>query len=238
MRPGVRQKGKRMKTKLLDGYFIDQRKPDNFDLKKTYLGKRNGVPVECEKTLSHHPSFESASEAFVRLYQGDKTTGEYKSLVEYIDALKQANAEAVNAVQESRMEHFFMYVPKGNGVKEEHSIVDLIPVGRDNAISRKMLVQKCIETGLIRPDVKDKDRVMRDLIGNARRDPDGYTILNLSGGDGYYQLTSQYKPSLLEIQELGKYLKQEKSRIISNSRNLAHPSKLYEDYKHGRINGE
>ena len=204
----------------------------------TYQGIRKGERVECEKIISHHPTFDDASEAFLRLYQGDKTSGEYKSLVEYINALNKANSEAVNAVQESKMERFFMYVPKGTGAKEEHSIVDLIPIGRDNAISRKILIQKCVETGLVSPNAKDKDKAMRDLIGAARKDPNGYTILNLSKGDGYYQLTSQYKPSLLEIQELGKYLKQERSRIISNSCNLAHPSKLYEDYKCGRIKSE
>lgn len=226
MRPGVRQKGKRMKTKLLDGYFIDQRKPDNFDLKKTYLGKRNGVSVECEKTLSHHPTFESAAEAFVRLYQGDKTTGEYKSLVEYIEALKQANAEAVNAVQESRMEHFFMYVPKGNGVREEHSIVDLIPIGRENAIPRKMLLSLCIQNKLVE-DGASADRAMRMLIEKARLD---YTILNLSDGHGYY------RPSREDLLDLQRYIRQEEKRAKSTFKNLSMAKRLYEDYKAGRLN--
>lgn len=216
-----------MKRNLLDGYFIDQR-GQNFTLKKTYPGKRNGVSVECEKTLSHHQTFESASEAFLRLYQGDKTTGEYKSLVEYIDALKQANVEAVNAVQESKMEHFFMYTPQGTGVKKEHSIVDLIPIGRDNAISRQMLVQLCIQNGLIEKDT-DGDRSMRKLIEKARLD---YTILNLSDGHGYY------RPSREDLQDLQRYIRQEEKRAKSTFKNLSMAKRLYEDYKYGRINGE
>lgn len=215
-----------MRTELLEGYFIDHRKPNNFDLKKKYQGKRGGVSAECEKTLSHHPTFESAAEAFVRLYQGDKTTGEYKSLVEYIDALKQANAEAVNAVQESKMEHFFMYVPKGNGEKAEHSIVDLIPVGRDNAISRKMLLCLCIQNNIIENST-DADRAMRNLIKKARLD---YTILNLSDGHGYY------RPSMDDLQDLQKYIRQEENRGKATFKNIALAKRLYEDYKAGRLN--
>lgn len=214
-----------MKTDITDGYFIEQRKPNSFALKRKYHGTRNGSETECEKILSHHPTFESAAEAFLRLYQGDKTNKEYKSLVEYIDALKKANSDAVKAVQESRMEHFFLYVPQGNGEKVEHSIVDLIPVGRENAISRELLVRLCIQNGLVK-DNKYADRSMRKLIEKSRVD---FTILNLSDGYGYY------RPSSDDLKDLQRYIRQEEKRAKSTFKNLSMAKKLYEDYKVGRL---
>ena len=226
-----------MTTELLDGYFIYQRKTDGFVLKRRYPGKRKGVPAECEKVISHHTSFEDAAERFLSLFQSENADGEYKSVLEYINALKKANSEAVEAIHESRMEHFFMYVPKGTGVKEKPSIVDLIPVGRENAISRELLIQKCVDAGLVGANLtpKSKDRAMRELVKEARQHPNGYTIINLSCGMGYYQLTSQHKASLLEIHDLQKYIKQEEKRAKSTFKNISMAKRLYEDYKHGRI---
>lgn len=227
MRPRVRQKGKRMKTKLLDGYFIDQRKPDNFDLKKTYLGKRNGIPAECEKTLSHHPSFESAAEAFVRLYQGDKTTGEYKSLVEYIDALKQANAEAVNAVQESKMQHFFMYVPKGNGVQADNRVDDFVSLllwGEENAIGRKLLVAKAVNAGLIPESIKDKDRAMRILYEKAKLD---YAICHTKNG--------YFRPLPKDRDALDACIEEDDKKALSILRGNSMRKKLKADFDAGRL---
>ena len=41
-----------------------------------------------------------------------------------------------------------MYVPKAKGVQQDITIVDLIPTGKENAISRKLLVALCLEHGL------------------------------------------------------------------------------------------
>lgn len=215
-----------MKTYLLGGFFVEQRN-DNFTLKKTYPGIRGGQKVECEKILSHHPTFESAAEAFLRLYQGDKTNNEFKSLKEYIKALNKANAEAIAAVKESKMERFYINVPVGRGqTKDANTIVSLIPVGRENAISRKVLLQLCVGHGLINKDLKDKDRVMRELIQKARID---YTILNLSDGNGYYRVSRD------DLQDLQRYIRQEEKRAKSTFKNLSMAKKLYEDYKSGRL---
>ena len=214
-----------MTTELLDGYFIYQRKTDGFVLKRRYPGKRKGVPAECEKVISHHTSFEDAAERFLSLFQSENADGEYKSVLEYINALKKANSEAVEAIHESRMEHFFMYVPKGNGVKEEHSIVDLIPIGRENAIPRKILLSLCIQNKIVE-DGASADRAMRMLIEKARID---YTILNLSDGHGYY------RPSKDDLMDLQRYIRQEEKRAKSTFKNISMAKRLYEDYKHGRF---
>ena len=214
-----------MTTELLDGYFIYQRKTDGFVLKRRYPGKRKGVPAECEKVISHHTSFEDAAERFLSLFQSENADGEYKSVLEYINALKKANSEAVEAIHESRMEHFFMYVPKGNGVKEEHSIVDLIPIGRENAIPRKILLSLCIQNKIVE-DGASADRAMRMLIEKARID---YTILNLPDGHGYY------RPSKDDLMDLQRYIRQEEKRAKSTFKNISMAKRLYEDYKHGRF---
>ena len=217
-----------MKIELLDDYFIDTNKPNSFILKKRYIGKRNGMEAVCDKTVSFHTTFEDASERFLSLYKGDKTDDRFISMTEYINAVREENRKAVEAVQESRMEHFFLYVPTGTGQKQEHSIVELIPVGSGNAISRNLLVQLCVQNGLIDESlsVSGKDRLMRRLIEHARID---YTILNLSDGRGYY------RPSKEDLMELQKYIRQEESRAKSTFKNLSMAKKLYEDYKTGRL---
>lgn len=65
------------------------------------------------------------------------------------------------------------------------SIIDLIPIGKENAISRKMLTAKCVGCGLIADSIKDKDRQMRHLIEIARKSTNT-AILNNSDGEGYF----------------------------------------------------
>ena len=79
------------------------------------------------------------------------------------------------------MNSFHIYQKQTTG-KPVITVADLIPVGRDNAISRKSLVSLCVEHELIEDSVKDKDRAMRLLIQKDRKD---FVILNLSNGDGY-----------------------------------------------------
>ena len=66
------------------------------------------------------------------------------------------------------MQKFDLYTKKA---KEERpqtvSIIDFIPVGRENAISRKMLIAKCVDAGLIDKNTSDKDRAMRRLVEKA-----------------------------------------------------------------------
>lgn len=60
------------------------------------------------------------------------------------------------------------------------NIIDYIPFGHENAITRKQLEQ------LTRPD-----RSMRDLIKIARRD---YAIMNLQDGKGYFRPLPEERP--------------------------------------------
>ena len=46
----------------------------------------------------------------------------------------------------------------------EVNIAELIPIGRDNAISRNDLTEKCVMFGLIDRNASDKDSEMRRLI--------------------------------------------------------------------------
>lgn len=119
-------------------------------------------------------------------------------------------------------------------IKQELSIVEFIPTGRDNAISRKILTQLCIKNGLIDVRTKDPDRRMRLLVEKARMD---YTILNLSDGSGYYKLTSETKASLDELQDLQRYIRQEESRAKATFKNLSMAKSLYEDYRSDRLGG-
>ena len=217
-----------MRTDLLGGYFIEQKKADSFVLKEEYSGKRNGKEVMCDRVRGYHPTFEDAAKRFLELYAGDKTDKAYTSLLEYINDLKKVNSEAVNAVQESMMQRFVMYVPTGDGPKDEHSIIDLIPVGRDNAISRKLLVQLCVNNGLIdgNRSPASQDRQMRKLIEKARLD---YVILNLSDGNGYYRVSRE------DLQDLQRYIRQGENRAKSTFRSLTMAKKMYEDLKAGRL---
>lgn len=107
---------------------------------------------------------------------------------------------------------------------EQLGIADLIPIGRENAIKRSCLVNECIKHNLVKS--ADADREMRRLIQKARID---YVILNLSNGEGYY------RPSFEDIQDLQRYIRQEKSRAIQSFSNVKRARALYEDYKRGRI---
>jgi hypothetical protein len=73
------------------------------------------------------------------------------------------------------------------------NIIEYIPFGHDNAISRKQL---CEATGL-------PDRVMRHEIERARQD---YAILNAQDGSGYF------RPAEGESYLTERWLKQERSR--------------------------
>ena len=75
------------------------------------------------------------------------------------------------------------------------NIVDYIPFGKENAISRKRLSQI---TGL-------KDRDLREAISKARRET---VIINLSNGQGYFQPIKGKEDNLVV-----KYFNQENSRL-------------------------
>jgi hypothetical protein len=80
-------------------------------------------------------------------------------------------------------------------LKESIKIVDYIPSGKENAISRQQLERV---TGL-------SDRDVREAISLARRNT---VILNLSNGKGYFQPIQGEEDDLVV-----KYFKQEDSRL-------------------------
>lgn len=221
---------------LENGYVIVQTSSMNWDLRQKYIGKRNGVDCECMKTLSHHTNVEDAVKRFISLFPTLSDGKRSETLEEYLKRFKTETERAVESVNNSMMQKFYTYVPKGNGnAQKDLPIIELLPIGRDNAIPRKTLINRCIASGLISPDVKEStaDRKMRDLLTNAKQE--GYTILNLSDGNGYYQLTSGYKASLEEIQDLQRCIRQEENRGKVIFKNISVAKALYEDLKHGRF---
>lgn len=124
------------------------------------------------------------------------------------------------------MERFAVYTPKATPTPPAVTIIDLIPIGRDNAISRDYLVTLCVQHGLVKENLKDKDRAMRDLVGEVRKE---YVVLNLSDGNGYY------RPTLKEFLDLQRHIRQIRSRINKEEERLKPELALYEDYKRGRL---
>ncbi len=127
------------------------------------------------------------------------------------------------------MERFYINQPRARGNEPPMTIIDFIPFGRENAISRATLVNKCVVAGLIGETTLWKDRKMRLLLERARLD---YVILNMSDGKGYYRPTKE------DMQELRRYIKQEDSRAKAAFRNHSMARKLLEDFEYGRMGGE
>ena len=123
------------------------------------------------------------------------------------------------------MGSFHIYQKKANA-SPIFTIADLIPVGRENAIGRKLLTQLCVQHGLIDDSIKDQDRAMRVLIQKERKD---HVILNLSNGDGYYRVSKD------DMQDLQRYIRQEESRAKAAFKNTKMARALYEDFMHGRM---
>lgn len=88
----------------------------------------------------------------------------------------------------------------GNGGRGTMNIIEYIPKGCANAISRKSL---CIKTGL-------NDRVVRRLIEEARRET---IIISNDDGSGYWIYPD--KPTEHEKACLERFVKQQESRAKS-----------------------
>ncbi len=216
---------------LENGYVIVQTSASNFSLKQKYMGMRKGVETECLRLISHHGSVEDAIKSVSGLLQGCLGNDQRETLDQFVNRIESANTSLAESVSNSLMQRFYIYTPKAIGVSTEpHSIVNLIPVGRSNAISRKELLRACVTAGLVKSE-KD-DRAMWGLIKKARMD---YVILNLSNGKGYYRLDSGIKASREEIQDLQRYIRQEESRAKATFKNISMAKKLYEDYMAERI---
>lgn len=119
------------------------------------------------------------------------------------------------------METFDLYKKEGNGIKPIF-VEDLIPFGRENAISREALLMDCDRVGLC-----SDDRAMRRLIQRARIDT---VILNNQNGNGYY------RPTHDDLLDLQRYINQEENRAKVIFKDIKKAKALYEDLKKGRIN--
>ncbi len=101
------------------------------------------------------------------------------------------------------------------------NIVDLIPKGSDNAISREALLDKCILFGIAL-----NDRAMRKAIEDARK---SVTILNMQDGRGYFL------PDKNDQDKLRHYINQEHDRSMTILRNLKMAKAMLEDMEANRL---
>lgn len=129
------------------------------------------------------------------------------------------------------METYFLNVPRAKGIKRPDKIeifVSLFGYGKENAIKRSDLVERCVGAGLIDKDTKDKDRSMRNLLKRARCDYN-IKITNDGKGGGYYL------PTPKESIQLAKNNKREDKKAVSIFRSHKGNKALEEDYRIGRI---
>ena len=123
----------------------------------------------------------------------------------------------------------YMNVPVAKGKPQVDKIevfANLLGFGKENAVKRKELVERCIGAGIIGKDVKDPDRAMRRLLGRAKVD---YVILNDCRGEGYY------RPTPAEQKELSRSNRREDKRAVKIFSGNKMAKALEEDYKHGRV---
>lgn len=129
------------------------------------------------------------------------------------------------------METFFINTPKANGVKKIDKIevfISLLGYGKENAIKRADLVERCVGAGIIEKDAKDKDRAMRKLMHRAKMDFN-IQITNDGKGEGYYI------PTFKESIQLAKNNKREDRKAVSIFAGNKGNKALEEDYRAGRI---
>lgn len=109
---------------------------------------------------------------------------------------------------------------------------DLIPYGRNNAISRADLAQRAMSFGFVDEKCKDADRECRKLISQLRKTE--VILANCEVG-GYYRPDLNSKEDMDSIQD---FIRQNEYRAMRISIMLRSARNLYEDYIHGRLNNE
>ena len=129
-------------------------------------------------------------------------------------------------------ERMIFYKPIAKGMQKVDKVeifAELIPKGKENAIKRTDLVDKCVEVGLIKADAErdNQDRAMRKLLQKAKLD---YSITNDGDGSGYY------RPSKEDYQNLRKNNNRENKKAISTLGGLKTNKAIAEDYRVGRLN--
>lgn len=129
------------------------------------------------------------------------------------------------------MQKDYIYVPKAKGTSKPDKVeifIGLFTPGKENAIKRNDLTQKCVEAGLINLDTVDKDRVMRKLLERAKLD---YNIKITNDGDG----EGYYIPTPKESMQLARNNKREDKKAVSIFRNNKGNKALSEDFRTERI---
>lgn len=101
------------------------------------------------------------------------------------------------------------------------NISEIIPAGKQNAISRANLLSLCQHYGIAKTD-----RQMRRLISQERANS---VIISVQDGSGYFAPTKD------DLSELRHYINQEHDRSISILRNLKMANNLLSDYENNRI---
>lgn len=137
-----------------------------------------------------------------------------------------------NPLERRTMETFYINVPKANGTKKIDKVeefIKLLQYGKENAIKRNDLTEKCVLAGLIDSETKDKDRAMRKLMHKAKVDYN-IKITNDGKGEGYYI------PTFKEYRDFVKNNKRESKKAISIFASNKGNKALEEDYRAGRIN--
>lgn len=127
------------------------------------------------------------------------------------------------------METFHIYQPVAKGKPKVDKIevfMSFIPFGKENAIKRSLLVEKCVEAGLINASSDNQDRSMRKLLKRAKVD---YSITNDGDGKGYYRPTKE------ETKRLIRNHNRERKKAISTLAGEKYNGATIEDYKHGRM---
>lgn len=88
-----------MQINLINGYYIEV-DPLNYTLKQKYKGTtKDGKPKESERTHGHYGKLDGAIDCFLRLNQIDVGTKLSVDLREYVDFVRDANLQAVQAVK-------------------------------------------------------------------------------------------------------------------------------------------
>ena len=130
------------------------------------------------------------------------------------------------------MQKDYIYVPKAKGTSKPDKVeifIGLFTPGKENAIKRDELTQRCVDAGLINLETVDKDRLMRKLLVRAKVD---YNIKITNDGDG----EGYYLPTFKESIQLAKNNNREDKKAISIFRSNKGNKALSEDYKAGRLN--
>lgn len=134
------------------------------------------------------------------------------------------------------MQTFHIYQPVAHGkpkIDKVDIFISLVPIGKENAIKRSVLVDKCVEAGIINASSKqeNQDRAMRNLMRKAKVD---YKVSITNDGDG----KGYYRPTMKEMRSLDKNNKRMDKHAISTFGGSKVNKALAEDFKHERMGGD